>query len=264
MEILPYLTTAKRGYTCKGDLCEVIQCILYKLKTGCQWHLIPTMAIFTEVVLHYKTIFGKFRQWCKDGSWQKSWESLLERNRDKIDLSSADLDGSHTVARRGGEEVGGAAHKAAQTTNAISVADCKGIPIAMSDPKSGRHHDVHEIENSLDQIFGMMRNAGIPTDGLFLNADAGFDCHDLRRKCESVGIIANVDFNSHTQNDEKYLLDTELLSLRYSIERTNAWMDSFRSVLNRFDKTASSWKGWNLLAFHVIFLKHINKFKKSR
>lgn len=68
MEILPYLTTAKRGYPCKGDLCEVIRCILYKLKTGCQWHMIPTMAIFTEVVLHYKTIFGKFRQWCKDGS----------------------------------------------------------------------------------------------------------------------------------------------------------------------------------------------------
>ncbi len=45
MEILPYLTTAKRGYTCKGDLCEVIQCILYKLKTGCQWHMIPTVAI---------------------------------------------------------------------------------------------------------------------------------------------------------------------------------------------------------------------------
>lgn len=201
MEILPYLTTAKRGYPCKGDLCEVIQCILYKLKTGCQWHMIPTMAIFTEVVLHYKTIFGKFRQWCKDGSWQKSWESLLGRNRDMIDLSSADLDGSHTVARRGGEEVGGAAHKAAQTTNAIFIADRQGIPMAMQQPY---------------------------------------------------------------KNDEKYLLDRELLSLRYSIERTNAWMDSFRSVLNRFDKTVSSWKGWNLLAFHVIFLKHIIRLKKSR
>nr|WP_290377460.1 hypothetical protein [Muribaculum intestinale] len=76
--------------------------------------------------------------------------------------------------------------------------------------------------------------------------------------------MANVDFNNHTKNDEKYLLDRELLSLRYSIERTNAWMDSFRSVLNRFDKTVSSWKGWNLLAFHVIFLKHINRLKKSR
>lgn len=264
MEILPYLTTAKRGYTCKGDLCEVIQCILYKLKTGCQWHMIPTMAIFTEVVLHYKTIFGKFRQWCKDGSWQKSWESPLGRNRDMIDLSSADLDGSHTVARRGGEEVGGAAHKAAQTTNAIFITDRQGIPMAMSEPKSGKHHDVHEIGTSLDQIFGMMDNAGISIDGLFLNADAGFDCHDFRRKCDSAGVIANVDFNNHTKNDEKYLLDRKLLSLRYSIERTNAWMDSFRSVLNRFDKTVSSWKGWNLLAFHVIFLKHINRLKKSR
>ena len=172
------------------------------------------MAIFTEAVLHYKTIFGKFRQWCKDGSWQKSWESLLGRNRDKIDLSSADLDGSHTVARRGGEEVGGATHKAAQTTNAIFITDRQGIPVAISEPKSGKHHDVHKIGTSLDQIFGMMGNAGISTDALFLNADAGFDCHDFRKKCESAGIIANVvGFNNHTKNDEKYLLDTELLSL---------------------------------------------------
>ena len=58
-------------------------------------------------------------------------ESLLGRNHDMIDLSSADLDGSHTVARRGGEGVGGAAHKAAQTTNAIFITDRQGIPMAM-------------------------------------------------------------------------------------------------------------------------------------
>ena len=37
-EILPHLFVAKRGYVSKSDLSEVIQCILYKLKTGCQWH----------------------------------------------------------------------------------------------------------------------------------------------------------------------------------------------------------------------------------
>jgi len=37
----------------------------------------------------------------------------------------------------------------------------------------------------------------------------------------------------------KYLLDEELYKERYSIERTNAWMDSFRSILNRFDITVS-------------------------
>ena len=35
-EILPHLPAAKRGYVPKGDLAEVIQCFLYKLKTGCQ------------------------------------------------------------------------------------------------------------------------------------------------------------------------------------------------------------------------------------
>ena len=38
-EILPYLSVAKRGYVTKSDLSEVIQCILYKLKTGCRWHI---------------------------------------------------------------------------------------------------------------------------------------------------------------------------------------------------------------------------------
>jgi hypothetical protein len=40
--------------------------------------------------------------------------------------------------------------------NAIFIADHQGIPIAMSEPKSGKHHDVHEIGTSLDQILGMV------------------------------------------------------------------------------------------------------------
>ena len=35
-ETLPHLSVAKRGYVSKGDQMEVIQSILYKLKTGCQ------------------------------------------------------------------------------------------------------------------------------------------------------------------------------------------------------------------------------------
>ena len=34
-EILTYLSVAKSGYVTKSDLVEVIQCILYKLKTDC-------------------------------------------------------------------------------------------------------------------------------------------------------------------------------------------------------------------------------------
>ena len=37
-EILLHLSVAKRGNISKSDLLEVIQSILYKLKTGCLWH----------------------------------------------------------------------------------------------------------------------------------------------------------------------------------------------------------------------------------
>ncbi|MFS4416364.1 IS5 family transposase, partial [Maribacter sp. 2307ULW6-5] len=50
---------------------------------------------------------------------------------------------------------------------------------------------------------------------------------------------------------------------RYAVERTNAWMDSFRSPLNRFDTTIASWKGFNYLSFIVLALKKI-KLKKFK
>ena len=43
-EILRHLSVAKRGYASKSDLAEVIQCIFYKLKTGCQWQITSMFA----------------------------------------------------------------------------------------------------------------------------------------------------------------------------------------------------------------------------
>ena len=57
LEILPYLSVAKRGFTCKADITEVINGILYKLKTGIQWHMLPVKSLFSDVVLSYKTLF---------------------------------------------------------------------------------------------------------------------------------------------------------------------------------------------------------------
>lgn len=45
-EILPHLSVAKRGYICQSRLSEVIPCILYKLKTGCQWYMLPVSSFF--------------------------------------------------------------------------------------------------------------------------------------------------------------------------------------------------------------------------
>ena len=66
--------------------------------------------------------------------------------------------------------------------------------------------------------------------------------------------------NGNTQYIEGYF-DKDLYNESLAAEHTNAWMDSFRFLLNRFDTTIESWKGFNYLAFSVIALK---KFKKRK
>lgn len=264
--IIPHLSVAKRGFKTKSCLVEIVNSILYKLKTGCQWEFLPVKSLFSGVVLHYKTVFGHFRKWCKDGSWKQAWINLLVDNKSYLDLSSASIDGSHTTALRGGEEVAYQGRKKRKTTNALYLVDHQGLPLAISSPVAGNHHDLYEIETSLAELFEPLNKAGIHLDGLFVNADSGFDSKIFRETCLREGVFPNVDFNYRNggNNDECYLLDELLYKERFAIERTNAWMDSFRTILNRFDFTVSSWKAFNYIAFAVILLKKIKRMKKSR
>ena len=56
-EILPHISVAKRGFQSKSSLIEVINAILYKLKTGCQWEYFPVKELFSGNVLKYGAVF---------------------------------------------------------------------------------------------------------------------------------------------------------------------------------------------------------------
>lgn len=261
-EIVPHLPIGKRGFKIQSPVYEVVNAILYKLKTGVQWSYLPVESLFSDRVLNYKTVFGHYRKWCKLDAWKDCWIALLKAHKCKLDLSSSDLDGSHTTALRGGEEVDYQGRKKRKTTNALYLTDRQGIPIAMSKPVAGNHNDLFDIENQFDEIINILKQAEIDVKGLFMNADAGFDSQKVRDKCNDREIIPNICPNKRNgNNDNQQLLDEKLYKERYAIERTNAWMDSFRSVLNRFDTTVSSWIGFNFIAFCVIAL---NKFYKNK
>ncbi len=135
----------------------------------------------------------------------------------------------------------------------------------MSEPIAGNHNDLFDIEVYFEDITSQLTNAEISLSGLFINADAGFDSPKLRKILSDKEIIANICPNKRNgQNNEDDYVDEQLYKERYAIERTNAWLDSFRSLLNRFDTTLSSWMAWNFIAFIVIGLKKFHKTKKSR
>ncbi len=45
-EIVPYLPLAKRGFQVTVPLEEIVNAVLYKLKTGVQWYQLPVKSLF--------------------------------------------------------------------------------------------------------------------------------------------------------------------------------------------------------------------------
>jgi transposase len=261
-EIVPYLPLPKRGFPATAALEEIVNAILYKLKTGVHWEQLPVSSLFTEKKLSWQSVYYHYRKWSVNRDFRTCWIKILKKYKSRLDLSRVDFDGSHTPAIRGGEEAGYQGRKKRRTTNAHYLTDRQGLVLALSGPVSGNHNDLYNIEVQFEEITSTLEEADIAVKGLFLNADAGFDSQEFRKCCEKKEIHANICFNRRngSQTDREEYFDQELYDQRYSMERTNAWIDSFRSLLNRFDKTTTSWLGFNYLAFIVIALK---KFKKK-
>ena len=105
----------------------------------------------------------------------KIWINILSQNLKHLDLSSIELDGSHTPAKNSGDAVGYQRRKVSNTTNALFLSDSQGIMLGMSTPQEGQHHRLFEIQTLFDEICNILKSAGINLKGLFLNTDSGFD-----------------------------------------------------------------------------------------
>lgn len=253
--ILPHLSVGERGPDCQSTLPEVVEAILYKLKTGCQWRCLPVKQFFAQNALTWSGIYHHFNEWRKDGSWKKLWINLLRLHRARLDLSSMQLDGSHTRTHCAGAAIGYQGRKAARTTNMLFLADNTGQPLACAHPQAGNHHDLFDIEATFGEVCTMLEAAQISLQGVFLNADAGFDATHLRQDCFRRGIEANIAPNPRSGSAEEQYFDDELYRCRTAIERTNAWLDGFKTLLVRYETQVENWLAFHFLAFAVLLLR---------
>lgn len=245
------------GYNNTKVACyQVVKAILYRLKTGCQWRELP-MKQFFRVAYRWQSVYYHFQKWSKDGSWEKAWQALLQEHKHLLDMSSVQLDGTHTIVKRGGQSVGYQGRKKSKTTNMLILTDCQGIPLACSKPVAGNHHDSHQLVKQVEQMWLSIEAATINTKGLFLNADSGFDTAQFRSHCNTREIIGNIDQNKRNGQQADWLFDPLLYRSRFVIERTNAWIDAFKALLVRFETNKIHWKALHYIAFITILLRRL-------
>lgn len=98
MEVIPFFPMAKRISKIPTPLCEIVNSP-YKLNTGVQGHLLPVGSLFSENVSSHNTVFGHYRDWCKQDIWKCCSINILTQYKSLLNLSS-DRANSHI----GGQE----------------------------------------------------------------------------------------------------------------------------------------------------------------
>ncbi|WP_221412113.1 hypothetical protein [Dysgonomonas sp. ZJ279] len=70
-----------------------------------------------------------------------------------MDSSVSSIDVSHTRSLCGGEQVEFQTRKMNKTTNTLYMTYNQCIPIAISSPISGNHHDLYQIGYHLNELY---------------------------------------------------------------------------------------------------------------
>ena len=74
----------------------------------------------------------------------------------------------------------------------LYLTDRQGLPLVLSGPVAGNHNDFYNIEARFEVVTATREGAGIPMEGLFMNADSGFDSREFREIFVQKEINANI------------------------------------------------------------------------
>jgi len=263
--ILPYLTTAKRGYVSKTPLVGIFNLMLYRLHTGCQWDCLPVSKDAQERERHnepsWQAVYDHWRQWSADGSLERVWQHSILSIEEDLDLQQMNLDGSHAIAKKGGQSVVYQVRKRAKTSNILPITDRHGYIVASTGIVAGNHNDAFNLKIHLQEAFKSMKRLGLSIAGALFNADSAFDTREARKVCFNHRVVPNMAENKRnrktTKRGRKRHFNAEAYKIRFVSERSFAWIDKFRALLVRFDLKDAHFLAGHHLAFALINLRHL-------
>jgi transposase len=211
--------------------------------------------------ISYYAIYYHYRKWSRDGSLEKVWQGSILAIEDDLNLSELNLDGTHAIAKKGGEAVAYQGRKRAKTTNVLPVTDGNGFIVASTGLLAGNHNDAYNLKPHLQEIFKSMKRLSLDFRGAFFNADKAFDTKDARKTCFNHGVVPNIDENKRNRKTakrgRKRFFNPETYKRRFTCERTFAWIDKFKALLIRFDRKNVYFLGAHFIAFAMVNLRHV-------
>jgi len=184
------------------------------------------------------------------------WEyllSLLNREK-KIDTRFVCLDGTLIKSFNFRERVSFSGKHRSMGVKASILTDATGIPLAVN-VSPGSWNDLKVAIPTIEHV-----RTDKSLYGSFLLADKGYDSLYFRSYVLHKGLSPNIPKKSTTKIGKltkHYAYHNLLGTYRYIVERTNAWMKSFKRLRFRYDRTTYSFECFLALAIIVICVRKL-------
>jgi len=228
---------------------ELLNGILFVLKTGCRWQDIPT-----SICAHgYVSCWRRLNFWRKRRAIKLVWQAVLVQldREGKLDLSLGNLDGSLVQAPKFAGTGYDRQHKR-YGTNISLLTERNGLPLTNMTTK-GNRNDIVSAEATMNKL-----RVGAKRRVSELNADKGYDSSAFRRSMRRKGTKTNIPerkFKHRRKRGRKPLYDKAKAKFRAFVERTNAWLKYFRKLRYRWDRKKAMFQAHVDMACLLICLR---------
>ncbi len=244
-ERIPDLPRDPRGGRPTADKRKVVQGIFWILDNGAKWKDLP------RKFGSKSTVHRWFQKWVEDGLFEAIMRDAgrCVQERDGYKLYETFIDGTFSKAKSGGDGIG--CTKAGKGVKIMVLVDARGLPVAVDTAAANRHES-----RLVQQLFDFMLTDERPERVI---GDKAYDSDRLAAELAGQGVelIAPHRANRKPENKTQDGRPLRRYKRRWQVERTIAWLQHFRRLCIRWEKSRVMFQGFLHLGCTMLLLKEV-------